>query len=125
MDKDSKLLDVGAGTGIIARQLKQKGFSDLHALDASEAFVSDLISEGNYKTVKGEKIEHDLGYGATTTIAKPRLYLAMNPGYLKLVKVKVPVASNADGLKLGYSLIDGAHFASIRELEDEQADPDF
>lgn len=51
MDRDCEMLDIGAGTGIIGRQLKEQGFSNMWALDASERFVQDLKSGGVYKDV--------------------------------------------------------------------------
>ena len=42
MDKGAELLDIGAGTGIIGRELTKAGFKNLWGLDATETFVVDL-----------------------------------------------------------------------------------
>lgn len=43
---DMKILDVACGTGSILRALKQRGYSDLHALEISAYAVSRLRAEG-------------------------------------------------------------------------------
>ena len=49
--KDAKILDVGAGTGIIGRNLAKEGYTNMDALEASEDFQSALQSLGAYKEV--------------------------------------------------------------------------
>ena len=70
------------------------------------------------KNFKGQKIIHDLGYGAETTLARPSLYLTMNPGNLKILKCKTPkVQHSVDGKTWRYALVAGAHFNSITEID--------
>jgi len=73
------------------------------------------------KNFKGQKIIHDLGYGAETTLARPSLYLTMNPASLKILKCKTPLGKRSiDGMAWRYSLIEGAHFTGIERLEDAE-----
>lgn len=70
------------------------------------------------KNFKGQKIIHDLGYGAETTLARPSLYLTMNPGNLKILKAKTPkVEHSVDGKTWRYALVEGAHFTSVAEID--------
>ena len=50
LDKNFVILDVGSGTGVIGRALKDKGYGNVHALDVSRNFLDavrakDLYSE--------------------------------------------------------------------------------
>lgn len=49
---DCKLLDIGAGSGIIGEQIQQYGVSDVHGVDASEMFVEALNKRGVYKSAR-------------------------------------------------------------------------
>jgi SAM-dependent methyltransferase len=51
MPKDTALLDVGAGTGIIGNNLAKLGYHNLEALDASEGFAARLSASGTYSDV--------------------------------------------------------------------------
>lgn len=35
---DALILDVGAGTGVVGKQLHEQGYTNMQALDASESF---------------------------------------------------------------------------------------
>jgi len=45
-----KILDVCAGTGGLGRELVKRGFTDIHAIDGSEAMLARAKEEGNYKS---------------------------------------------------------------------------
>ena len=47
-----KVLDVGAGTGICGRLLKEKGFADITAVDASESLLEKLKEQDAYNDVR-------------------------------------------------------------------------
>lgn len=48
--KEAKILDVCAGTGAVGRELVERGYSDLHAIDGSEGMLAKAKAEGNYKS---------------------------------------------------------------------------
>ena len=53
MPKDAKILDVGAGTGVVGKNLSREGYTNMDALDASEEFQRNLQSLGVYQEVHG------------------------------------------------------------------------
>lgn len=57
----------------------------------------------------------DYGLGGMRSLEKPRLYLSMSPGMLKIVKAKNWVSSdkNPNRLQLKYSLYKGCHFTPL------------
>ena len=59
MPRDSAILDVGAGTGIIGKCLTKQGYTNMQALDASEEFQKSLCELGAYQDVH----QQYLGYG--------------------------------------------------------------
>ena len=44
LDKNIKILDVCCGTGLVARYAKEKGYHNLHALDASAVNYGGCVS---------------------------------------------------------------------------------
>lgn len=50
--KDGKILDFGAGTGAIGRELVKRGYSDIHGVDGSEGMLAKAKEEGNYKSLQ-------------------------------------------------------------------------
>lgn len=70
------------------------------------------------KNWKGDKVEHELGYGQESTLERPILYLAMDIGKLKIIKAKswVDHACNPNGMTWNFKLVKGARF--IVEGED-------
>jgi hypothetical protein len=57
----------------------------------------------------------DVGLGGSRGLEKPRLYLAMSPGKLKIVKAKNWTTSkNPNGLEIGFSLVEGCKFIQKR-----------
>ena len=47
--EDAKILDVGAGTGLVGEELCKKNFTNLDALDASQALLNEAEKKGVYK----------------------------------------------------------------------------
>jgi len=74
----------------------------------------------NQKNMKGEMVKRDLGYGAETTLSRPKLYLTLNPNSLMITKAKKRADKNVNpnNKKWTFQLVDGAHFINI--LEDEE-----
>lgn len=48
--KGGKILDFGAGTGGIGRELAKLGYTDIHAVDGAESMLAKAKAEGNYKS---------------------------------------------------------------------------
>ncbi len=46
--KDAKVLDAGAGTGLVGRELHRLGFDDLVAIDMSEGMLAEARAKGVY-----------------------------------------------------------------------------
>ena len=70
LSKDVKVLDVGAGTGIIGELLHEGGITNIDALDASTTFLDTLVTRGYYKTAKIAM----LGYGNFPEPERKELY---------------------------------------------------
>lgn len=51
IDPSSEILDVGAGTGTVGKFLKEKGFTNLTAVDPSEAMLKKAEANGAYKAI--------------------------------------------------------------------------
>ena len=47
--EDSRILDVGAGTGLVGEELVKRKFTNVDALDASEAILKEAEKKGVYK----------------------------------------------------------------------------
>ncbi|KAH7975604.1 hypothetical protein HPB52_003697 [Rhipicephalus sanguineus] len=54
--KDAVILDVGSGTGLLAVQLKNLGYSDMDALDYSDEMMSEAKKKNIYKSHFLEKV---------------------------------------------------------------------
>ena len=48
LPRDARIFDMGAGTGILGQLLKDKGFTNIEAGDASENFISAATERGLY-----------------------------------------------------------------------------
>ncbi len=61
----------------------------------------------------------ELGRGAEMSLEKPRLYLAMDSGLLKVVKAKnwVDSTKNPNGLAWSFRLVQGCQFTNIQPTE--------
>ena len=50
--RDAKILDAGAGTGLVGERLAAAGFSDLHAIDLSPAMLAVARRKSVYRTLR-------------------------------------------------------------------------
>jgi hypothetical protein len=84
--------------------------------------VGGLLKEIVDKLIKGiaivalqKKAGQDLGRGGLGTLEKPRLYLAIENGRIKIVKAKNWVDSrvNPNGLEVSFKLVDGCKFVNL------------
>ena len=48
LPKDSKILDVGCGTGLMGKMLSTDGYNQIVGVDASEKFVEASVATGFY-----------------------------------------------------------------------------
>lgn len=55
-DKDAKILDAGAGTGLVGEELKKMGYTKMDALDYSK----EMLDEAGKKGVYGALIQADM-----------------------------------------------------------------
>ena len=51
LPRDSKILDIGCGTGLVARILSREGFKDISGVDASANFLKLAAEDGNYRSL--------------------------------------------------------------------------
>lgn len=77
--------------------------------------VYDKLTTGIAVIALQKKPGQDLGRGGLGTLEKPRLYLAIDNGKLKIVKAKNWVDSqvNPNGLEVSFKLVDGCKFIKI------------
>lgn len=59
---EAKVLDAGAGTGLVGVELKHLGFSDITAIDISTGMLEVARGTGAYRTVKREVLGEPLSY---------------------------------------------------------------
>ena len=57
LNKNSKILDAGCGTGLVGIELKKYGYSNIEGVDFSQSML-DLVPQNIYKKI--EKIEQEL-----------------------------------------------------------------
>lgn len=57
-DKKARILDAGAGTGLVGEELKKMGYSKMDALDYSR----EMLDEAGKKGVYGELIQADMSH---------------------------------------------------------------
>ena len=50
--RDSKVFDIGHGTGRLGKLLTEAGFTELHSADASSEFVAKMAPTGLYKSTR-------------------------------------------------------------------------
>ena len=77
--------------------------------------IYDKLSTGVAIIALQKKPGQDLGRGGLGTLEKPRLYLAIDNGRMKIVKAKnwVNSAVNPNGLEVSFKLVDGCKFIKI------------
>jgi SAM-dependent methyltransferase len=61
-DKNAKVLDAGAGTGLVGVELKKLGFNDITAIDISTGMLDVAQQTGAYKAVKRQVLGETLDY---------------------------------------------------------------
>ena len=74
--------------------------------------ISDRLKNGFALIALQKNNGRDEGLGGSRGLEKPRLYLSMDAGRLKIVKAKSWVSStrNPNGLSIDYKLVDGCKF---------------
>ena len=63
---DAKLLDAGAGTGLVGEQLVASGFRDLHAIDLSRGMLEVARQKGVYRDLRQMTLGERLAFAADT-----------------------------------------------------------
>lgn len=58
----AKILDAGAGTGLVGERLMAAGFSDLHAIDLSPAMLARARRKSVYRTLRPMTLGTPLGF---------------------------------------------------------------
>lgn len=58
----AKILDAGAGTGLVGEALGRLGYQDLHAMDISEGMLDQARSKGVYQDFRQMALGEELGY---------------------------------------------------------------
>lgn len=92
-----------------------QGFKDIFdALDKGVAIIA-LQKSRSKKDIKGKEHQTDLGRGAEFSLEKPRLYLAMDSGRLKIVKGKnwANTMVNPNNKEFYFKLVGGHEFIEI------------
>jgi len=65
IDKKINILDAGCGTGLVGKELKKYGYSNLTGVDFSQSML-DLITPGIYHTIDLIDLNEQLKYGDNT-----------------------------------------------------------
>ncbi len=60
--KEAKILDAGAGTGLVGEMLGRLGYQDLHAMDISEGMLEQARRKGVYQGFRQMALGAELGY---------------------------------------------------------------
>jgi predicted TPR repeat methyltransferase len=64
LERDARILDAGAGTGLLGSALVERGFTSLDALDLSPAMLAEAERKGIYGTLTEARLGERLPYGA-------------------------------------------------------------
>lgn len=56
-DKNARILDVGAGTGLVGEYLKKRGFCNLDALEPSLGMLEVAKTKNVYKNLHSDRID--------------------------------------------------------------------
>ena len=59
----ARILDAGAGTGLVGECLAQSGYSDLYAMDLSLGMLEEARGKGLYNDFRQMTLGEELGYG--------------------------------------------------------------
>ena len=58
----AKILDAGAGTGLVGVELQRRGFTDICAMDLSEGMLDEARAKGCYNDFQQMALGDDLGF---------------------------------------------------------------
>ncbi|MCE5249323.1 DNA primase, partial [bacterium] len=84
---------------------------DFYRLGGQIKAVFDRLRKGIAVIALQKNLNTDIGRGGIATLEKPRLYLAMKPGALTIVKGKNWASrTNPNGLSSRFRIINGARF---------------
>jgi hypothetical protein len=74
------------------------------------------------KDMKGKTVSTDMGRGGAFGLEKPRLYLAMDAGTLKIVKAKIwkDPKINPNNKEFHFKLVNGSKFVNVTEVINPQ-----
>lgn len=59
---EARILDAGAGTGLVGEALGRLGYQDLHAIDISEGMLEQARRKGVYRDFRQMALGEELGY---------------------------------------------------------------
>jgi len=79
--------------------------------------IYDVLRKGICFVALQKKRGADLGRGAEFSLEKPRLYLSMDSGFLKIIKAKnwAVEGRNPNGMEFHFKLVHGAKFIETKE----------
>ncbi|MDE2844403.1 MAG: class I SAM-dependent methyltransferase [Chloroflexota bacterium] len=60
--RDAKILDAGAGTGLVGEELGRLGYQDIHAMDLSLGMLEVARGKGVYRDFQQMALGNELGY---------------------------------------------------------------
>ena len=115
---DAKILDAGAGTGLVGKALSEAGYRDLTAIDMSPGMLEEARSKGVYcelhRMVLGETLDFpDDSFDAVVSIGVLTLGHAPARSLQELVRVTKPGGHVIFSLRP--DLYESAGFREVRE----------
>lgn len=115
--KDAKILDFGAGTGAIGRELVKQGYSDLHAVDGSEGMLASAKKEGNYKSYTHLLFEPNSKLPFDDKIFDCVLLAGVfAPGHLPIVALREACRVTKIGGKVAWNQCDPDYYA-VKDIQ--------
>ena len=95
VNKDSSVLDAGAGTGLVGLALADHGFQNLSAMDLSEGMLNEARSKNVYKNLDqmtlGEELDYKTDYfDAVITVGVMTLGHAGPESFDELIRITKP-----------------------------------
>jgi len=95
--------------------------SALHKTLNKGVVITAIQKRRTHKTFKGDEVKYDVGYGGDLTLKKASLYVAIDPGVLRIVKAKswADPTINPNGMQFKFKLVKGAKFIVERDYENE------
>ncbi len=90
--KDAKILDAGAGTGLVGQMLAEYGYKDLTAMDLSEGMLEEARKKGVYRAfhrmVMGEHLDYGTSaFGAVISVGVLTLGHAPASSFDELIRI--------------------------------------